>query len=82
MIFVKFKKQNVVCAVEFSWYAKKVVCTTTYNVLEILIFHEKICFSRFETAYFYALFHKKIYLKMNKLPNLGNEMSFCAREFL
>ena len=31
-IFVKLKKQNVVCAHEFYWFAKKVVCTT-YDIL-------------------------------------------------
>ena len=34
-MFVKNKKQNVVCAYEFSWFGKKVV-GTTYDVLEIL----------------------------------------------
>ena len=33
-MFVKFKKQNVVCVHEFLWFAKKVVCNT-YNVLGI-----------------------------------------------
>ena len=31
---MKLKKQNVVCAHEFSWFAKKVACTT-YDVLGI-----------------------------------------------
>ena len=35
IIFVKFKKKNVVCAHEFSWFAKKVICTT-YDILGIL----------------------------------------------
>ena len=34
VIFVKIKKQNVVCAHKFSWFAKKVVCTT-YDFLRI-----------------------------------------------
>ena len=34
LIFVKYKKQNVVCAHEFSWFAKKVICTI-YNILGI-----------------------------------------------
>ena len=34
IIFVKLKKQNVLCAHEFSWFAKKVVYTT-YDVLGI-----------------------------------------------
>ena len=34
IIFVKFKKRNVVCAHELFCFAKKFVCTT-YNVLGI-----------------------------------------------
>ena len=34
LIFMKLKKQNVVCEHEFSWFTKKVVCTT-YNILGI-----------------------------------------------
>ena len=66
---MKLKKQNVVCAHEFSWsVAKKVVCTT-YDVLGIsalisgAIFVENNFFSKSETAYFSALFHEKIILK-------------------
>ena len=36
MIFVKFKKQSVVCGHEFSWFTKKVVCTT-YFVFSALL---------------------------------------------
>ena len=67
MIFVKFKNQNVVCALEFSGTTRKsYVQCTTYDILEIsaliagTIFVENIVFSKSETAYFPALFHKNI----------------------
>ena len=62
-------KQNVLCAHEISWIATKFACTT-YDILGILalilgtILNENICFSKYETAYFSALFHislKKLY---------------------
>ena len=61
IIFVKLRKQNVVCAHEFSWFAKKVVCTT-YDVMGIsALISGAICvenniFSQSETVYFSALF--------------------------
>ena len=62
IIFVKFKRQNVVCTHEFSSFNKKVVCTTTYDFLGILalisgaLIDENICSSKSETAYFSAIF--------------------------
>ena len=62
MIFVKLKKQNVVCANEYSRFATKVVCTT-YDILGIsapilgAIFVENNFFSKSETAYFSAFVH-------------------------
>ena len=36
IMFMKLKKVNVVCAPEFSWFTKKVVCTS-YSVLAVLV---------------------------------------------
>ena len=69
MIFVKFKKQDVVCANEISWFAKKVICTTygDLGILDVILganFVENNNFSISETAYFSALFHLE---KMEKI---------------
>ena len=58
IIFVKLKKQNIVRAHEFSWFAMKVVCTT-YNLLGISALISGPC----EMVYFFALFHDKNYTK-------------------
>ena len=56
------KKQNVVCAHKFSWFAKKGVCTT-YDVLGIsalnvcAIFGEITILANLTTANFAAHFH-------------------------
>ena len=60
--FVKLKKQNVVCAYEFSWFAKKVILGISPLILGA-IFGENKFFSKSEKTYFSALFHIKIILK-------------------
>ena len=47
IIFAKFKKQNVVCAHEFSWFAKKVEFWLLFHVVFLLI----KSFSTSQTAY-------------------------------
>ena len=87
IIFVKLKKQNVVCAHEFSWsvqYSR--MCT--YDVLGILalisgaIFVENNIFSKSDTAYFSALFHEKIILKeCITFIKVKKQNVVCAHEF-
>ena len=53
-IFVKLKKQNVVSAHGFSWFAKKVVCTT-YDVLGILALNSGAIFVDKRMIKFYEI---------------------------
>ena len=68
IIFVKLKKQNVLCAHEFSWCANKVVCTAHFVLWIWLLFQvpflvKKYLCSKSEISNFSYLFHKKIILK-------------------
>ena len=68
--FLKLKKQNVVCADEFSWFARKVVYTT-YVILGISalilgsIFGEKYFFTNLKWQNFLHFFIKNHIKRMN-----------------
>ena len=57
---MKFKKQKVLCACEFSWFANNVL-----GILALMIpgtiFDVNICFRKSETAYFFCTFAYKNY---------------------
>ena len=73
--FCEIKETNVVCAHKFSWFAKKVVCTT-YDVLGILplilgaIFDEIRFSANLKWQSFLHLFIKKNTESMNNFYNI------------
>ena len=80
------KKQDVVCAHEFSWLAKKVVCVT-FDVLGIsalivcAIFGKIKIFSKSEMANFPTHFHKKYTKRTILFIKLKKQNAVCAHEF-